>query len=111
MGLALHLAPLMGDSSVMDKLKKLSLLAFIRPICYPREVFFPVFEYPCDPASSIYSSDVTQEKSPPPSLNSLLTQQDQSIHQAINKLDFVKLHRTNSKIAKRTDGDTSSSGR
>jgi len=62
MGLALHLAPLMGDSSVMDKLKKLSLLAFIRPICYPREVFFPVFEYPCDPASSIYSSGLQEAR-------------------------------------------------
>lgn len=83
---ALHLAQLMGDSSVMDKLKKLSLLALSDP-------------------------DVTQEKSPPPSLNSLLTQQDQSIHQATKKLDFVKLCRTKSKVAKRTDGDVGSSGR
>ncbi|XP_011036402.1 PREDICTED: uncharacterized protein LOC105133938 [Populus euphratica] len=86
MGSALHLARLMGDSSVIDKLKKLSLLALSDP-------------------------DVTQEKSPPLSLNSFLTQQDQSIHQATKKLDFVKLCRTKSKVAKRTDGDVGSSGR
>ncbi|KAH8498800.1 hypothetical protein H0E87_017646 [Populus deltoides] len=86
MGSALHLAQLMGDSSVMDKLKKLSLLA-------------------------LSDLDVTQEKSPPPSLNSLLTEQDQSIHQATKKLDYVKLCRTKSKVAKRTDGDVGSSGR
>jgi ribosomal biogenesis protein LAS1 len=86
MGSALHLAQLMGDSSVMDKLKKLSLLALSDP-------------------------EVTQEKSPPLSLNSFLTQQDQSIHQATKKLDFVKLCRTKSKVAKRTDGDVGSSGR
>jgi len=44
MGSALHVAQLMGDSSVMDKLKKLSLLAFIRPRCYPREVSSLEFE-------------------------------------------------------------------
>ncbi|KAJ6409271.1 hypothetical protein OIU84_008880 [Salix udensis] len=86
MGSALHLAHMMGDSSVMDKLKKLSLLALSDP-------------------------DVTREKSPPPSLNSLLIQQHQSIQEATKKLDFVKLCRTKSKVAKRTDGDVGCSDR
>ncbi|KAF9675642.1 hypothetical protein SADUNF_Sadunf09G0053400 [Salix dunnii] len=86
MGSALHLAQMMGDRSMMDKLKKLSLLALSDP-------------------------DVTREKSPPPSLNSLLTQQQQSIQEATKKLDFVKLCRTKSKVAKRTDGDVGCSGR
>ena len=86
MGSALHLAHMMGDSSVMDKLKKLGLLALSDP-------------------------DVTREKSPPPSLNSLLTQQHQSIQEATKKLDFVKLCRTKSKVAKRTDGDVGCSDR
>ncbi|KAJ6898274.1 hypothetical protein NC652_024939 [Populus alba x Populus x berolinensis] len=66
MGSALHLAQLMSDSFVMDKFKKLSLLA-------------------------LSDLDVTEKKSHPLSLNSLLTQQDQFIHQATKKLDFVKL--------------------
>uniref|UniRef100_A0A2K1YNZ5 Uncharacterized protein n=1 Tax=Populus trichocarpa TaxID=3694 RepID=A0A2K1YNZ5_POPTR len=44
MGSTLHLAQLMGDSSMIDKLKKLSLLAFIRPRCYLREISSPEFE-------------------------------------------------------------------
>ncbi|KAI9402441.1 hypothetical protein POPTR_001G273600v4 [Populus trichocarpa] len=82
---ALHLAQLMGDTSVMGKLKKLSSLVLSDP-------------------------DVTQEKSSLPSLNNLLIQQDESIHQATKKLEFVKFCRTKSKAVKRTDGEVGSSG-
>lgn len=41
---ALHLAQLMGDTSVMGKLKKPKFVSFVKPRCYPREVFSPVFE-------------------------------------------------------------------
>ncbi|KAJ6424616.1 hypothetical protein OIU84_025403 [Salix udensis] len=53
---------LMGDTSVMGRLKKLSSLALSGP-------------------------DVTQEKSSHPSLNDLLIQQDVSILQATEKLE------------------------
>ena len=66
---ALHLAQLMGDTSVMGKLKNLSSLVLSNP-------------------------DVTQEKSSLPCLNNLLIQQDESIHQATKKLEFVKFCRT-----------------
>ncbi|KAL9404807.1 hypothetical protein Peur_001779 [Populus x canadensis] len=82
---ALHLAQLMGDTSVMGILKKLSPLVLSDP-------------------------DVTQEKSSLPSLNNLLIQQDESIHQATKKLEFVKFCRTKSKAVKRTDGEVGSSG-
>ncbi|KAJ6885689.1 hypothetical protein NC651_026360 [Populus alba x Populus x berolinensis] len=86
MGSALHLAQLMGDSSIMDKLKKKKL--------YQTQMLH-----------------VTQNKSPPPSLNSLLTHQDQSIHQATKKLDFVKLCSIKNKVNKRIDGDAGNSSR
>ncbi|KAJ6948544.1 hypothetical protein NC651_002770 [Populus alba x Populus x berolinensis] len=82
---ALHLAQLMGDTSVTGKLKKLSSLVLSNP-------------------------DVTQEKSSLSSLNNLLIQQDESIHQATKKLEFVKFYRTKSKAVKRTDGEVGSSG-
>ncbi|KAJ6777480.1 hypothetical protein OIU74_001458 [Salix koriyanagi] len=66
----LHLMQLMGDTSVMGRLKKLSSLALSDP-------------------------DVTQEKSSLPSLNDLI-QQDVSILQATEKLEFVKFCRTKS---------------
>ncbi|KAJ6315404.1 hypothetical protein OIU78_018820 [Salix suchowensis] len=62
---------LMGDTSVMGRLKKLSSLALSGP-------------------------DVTQEESSLPSLNDLLIQQDVSILQATEKLEFVKFCRTKS---------------
>ncbi|XP_057994644.1 protein LAS1 isoform X2 [Hevea brasiliensis] len=83
---ALHLAELMGNSHLMEKLTKLSCVCFSDLV-------------------------VTEEIFSPKSSNNLLVQQDESIHQAANKLESVKLHLAKHKIEKTTDGDLGRAGR
>ncbi|KAF5471096.1 hypothetical protein F2P56_011565 [Juglans regia] len=75
---ALHLAQLMGQSILIEKLKKLPSLG----------------------SSNLY---VTEEEIP--SMTNLLTQQEESISQAAKKLELVKLNRMKSKVAETRSGD------
>ncbi|XP_040995294.1 uncharacterized protein LOC121241549 isoform X2 [Juglans microcarpa x Juglans regia] len=75
---ALHLAQLMGQSILIEKLKKLPSLD----------------------SSNLY---VTEEEIP--SMTKLLTQQEESISQAAKKLELVKLNRMKSKVAETRSGD------
>ncbi|KAG6679100.1 hypothetical protein I3842_14G114300 [Carya illinoinensis] len=76
---ALHLAQLMGQSFLIEKLKKLPPLG----------------------SSNLY---VTEEEIP--SMTNLLTQQEESISQAAKKLELVKLNRMKSKVAETRSGDS-----
>jgi ribosomal biogenesis protein LAS1 len=74
---AVCLAQLMGHSSLMEKLNKLSL--------------------------NLSNLDFTEEEIP--SMTNLLTQHEKSISQAAKKLELVKLHRMKSKVVKATGAD------
>ncbi|XP_065618142.1 uncharacterized protein LOC112012981 [Quercus suber] len=80
---AVCLAQLMGDRSLMEKLNKLSL--------------------------NLSNTDFTEEEIP--SMTNLLTWQEQSISQAAEKLELVKLHRMKSKVVEATGGDMGNSKR
>ncbi|KAG7947787.1 hypothetical protein I3843_14G112100 [Carya illinoinensis] len=76
---ALHLAQLMGQSYLIEKLKKL-------------------------PSFGSSNLHVTEEEIP--SMTNLLTQQEESISQAAKKLELVKLNRMKSKVAETRSGNS-----
>ncbi|KAJ4822571.1 hypothetical protein Tsubulata_036740 [Turnera subulata] len=80
---AIRLAKLIGNSSLIEKLNKLSRL----------------------------HKDITEENSFQTSSNNLLSQQDESILQATKKLQLIKCHKTRSIVMETTHGTMENSGR
>lgn len=80
---ALHLAHLIGNGLLMEKLKKLHLLG----------------------------SSNSSEEIEIPTMTNLLVRHEESINQAAKKLELVKLHRLKSKVVETRAGDTENSNR
>lgn len=83
---AFHLARLIGNDHLIEKLNKFSILV-----------------------SS--NSNVIEDDSSNMNLKNLLIQQDESICQAAKKLELIKCHRMKGKIVKKTDGEVLNSNR